>query len=318
MKQTTSYAIGALLLTGSLLTITTTFAQTVEAIETAITSEGTISEFGPQMLVLKNETSVEPLRYTSSETTTYVDEEGNPVSVTTVKSGLPVTVYYTKVGDALVASKVMVRKVIATPAPVPGTTMTAGTISEFGPGRIIIKSTTSPDPLNYTSSKTTTYVDEAGRPVSIKTVTSGLPVTVYYTKVGNSMIASRVVVRKAVAVPAYTTSMGTIGEFGADRITIRTEASPDAIRYSYSKTTTCVDEAGNPVSVTTVKSGLPVTVQYTKVGDTLMVSKVIVRKVVAVPPPVAVPRPVVVPRPIVAPDPIVETKKTTTTTTEKK
>ena len=53
-------------------------------------------------------------------------------------------------------------------------------------------------------------------------------------------------------------------------------------------------------AVTTVKSGLPVALYYTKVGDTLMVSKVIVRKAVVVPPPV------------------VETKKTTTTTTTDK
>ncbi len=304
MKHTTRNVLGALLVSGSLITVTTTFAQTAEVVETVITSEGTISEFGPQLLVIKSETAAEPLRYTSSETTTYVDEEGNPVAVTTVKSGLPVTVHYTKVGDTLVATKVMVRKVLAAPA---GTTETAtrtfGTISEFGSGRIIIRSTASPGPLNYTYSKTTTYVDETGSPVSINTVKSGLPVTVYYTKVGNSMIASKVVVRRDAAVPDFTTSMGTVGEFGADRITVRTEASPDPIRYSYSKTTAYVDEAGNPVSVTTVKSGLPVTLQYTKVGDTLLVSKVIVRKAA------------VAPRPIVVPPPIVETKKTTTTTT---
>jgi len=313
MKYTIRNAIGALLVTGSLLTVTTSFAQTVETIETAVTSEGTISEFGPQGIVIKSETATEPVRYTSSETTTYVDEEGNPVSVTTVKSGLPVTVYYTKTGDSLVATKVMVRKVVTAPANPSETTETtttsAGTISEFGPGRIIIRTTTSPDPLRYTYSKTTTYVDEAGQPVSIKTVKSGLPVTVHYTKVGNSMIASKVIVRKAVTAPAFATSAGTIGEFGADRITVRTEASPDAIRYSYSKTTTYVDEDGNPIEVTTVKSGLPVTLQYTKVGDTLMVSKVIVRKAVVAPPPV------VVPPPIVVPPPVVETRRTTTTTT---
>jgi hypothetical protein len=297
MKTTTRTVIGALLVTGSLLPAISTFAQTVETVETAITSEGTISEFGPQLLVLKTETTALPVRYTSSETTTYVDEDGNPIAATTVKSGLPVTVYYAKVGESLVASKVMVRRSGPT---------SAGTISEFGPESIIIKTPASPSPLRYTYSKTTTYVDEAGRPVSIQTVKSGLPVTVYYTKTGDAMIATRVIVRKAAAAPAYITSVGTIGEYGADRITVRTEASPDAVRYSYSKTTTYVDEAGNPVAVTTVKSGLPVTVQYTKVGDTLMVSKVIVRKTVVAPPASGVP------------GPIVETKKTTTTTTTEK
>lgn len=80
------------------------------------------------------------------------------------------------------------------------TTTTAGTISEFGPETIIVRSETSPEPIRYTYSKTTTYVDETGAPVSIETVKSGLPVTVHYTKVGDKMVASRVIVRKAVVV----------------------------------------------------------------------------------------------------------------------
>ena len=84
------------------------------------------------------------------------------------------------------------------------TTTTAGTISEFGQDTIIIRSETSPEPVRYSYSKTTTYVDETGAPVSIETVKSGLPVTVYYVKVGDKMVASKVIVRKAVVkvVPA--------------------------------------------------------------------------------------------------------------------
>jgi hypothetical protein len=191
-----------------------------------------------------------------------------------------------------------------------------GTISEFGPQMLIVKSDTATEGVRYTYSKTTTYVDEAGQPVSIKTVKSGLPVTVYYTKVGDSMVATKVIVRKAAAPPAFSTSVGTIGEYGHDRLTVTTTTSPEAVRYSYSKTTTYVDEDGNPVSVTTVKSGAPVTLQYTKVGDTLMVSKVIVRKNARIAPP---PVPALPPVPTLpAPPPIVETKKTTTTTRTEK
>jgi len=53
------------------------------------------------------------MRYRYSKTTTYVDETGAPVSMETVKSGLPVTVYYTKDGDNMVASKVVVRKTVS-------------------------------------------------------------------------------------------------------------------------------------------------------------------------------------------------------------
>ena len=76
------------------------------------------------------------------------------------------------------------------------TTHSAGTISEFSPDSIVIRSESSPDPLRYSYSKTTTYVDETGAPVSMETVKSGLPVTVYYVKESNGMVANRVVVHK--------------------------------------------------------------------------------------------------------------------------
>jgi hypothetical protein len=76
------------------------------------TSAGTISEFSPDSIVIKTETSAEPVHYTYTKTTTYVDETGAPVSMETVKSGLPVTVYYIKDGDRMVASKVIVRKAV--------------------------------------------------------------------------------------------------------------------------------------------------------------------------------------------------------------
>jgi len=98
-----------------------------------------------------------------------------------------------------------------------------------------------------------------------------------------------------------TSSAGTVSEFGPETITIHSETSPAPVRYSYSKTTTYVDENGAPVSIETVKSGLPVTVYYVQDGERRRVSKVIVRRAA----PVAV-----------APAaPAIEVRKTTTTTT---
>ena len=83
--------------------------------------------------------------------------------------------------------------------------VTEGTISEFSPNTIVVRSTTSAAPVRYVARKTTTYVDETGAPVSIETVKSGLPVTVQYVQEGNEMVASRVVVRRTTAVqPAPT------------------------------------------------------------------------------------------------------------------
>ena len=115
-KRNLTAAIASLL-----LAITSaTYAQTaVETTTTTTNAGGVISEFGPDILVLKTETAPEPIRYTYTTKTVYVDETGAPVTMTTVKSGLPVTVYYTKVGDKMVASKVVVKKtVVKTTAPV--------------------------------------------------------------------------------------------------------------------------------------------------------------------------------------------------------
>ena len=76
-------------------------------------------------------------------------------------------------------------------------TQCAGTVSQFGPDTIVVKSTTSADPVSYSYSKTTTYVDENGNPVSSETVKSGAPVTVYYTQDGDKMVATKVIVRKS-------------------------------------------------------------------------------------------------------------------------
>ena len=76
------------------------------------------------------------------------------------------------------------------------TTENAGTISEVSPDTLVIRSETSTSPMHYSYTKKTTYVDERGMPVSMETVKSGLPVTVYYTSEGSRMVADKVVVRK--------------------------------------------------------------------------------------------------------------------------
>ena len=85
-----------------------------EAVTTTTTtnSAGTISEFSPQEITVRTDSTEQPVHYTYTKSTTYVDESGNPVSMETVKSGLPVTVYYEKSGDDLVASKVVVRRAV--------------------------------------------------------------------------------------------------------------------------------------------------------------------------------------------------------------
>lgn len=129
---TAAVALG-FVLTGGRTVLAQTSVQTVTTdpatvqSTTTTNSAGTISEFSPDTIVVKTESSAEPIHYTYSKSTTYVEESGNPVSIETVKSGLPVTVYYVKDGDTLVASKVVVRTVVAQPAPIVQQTKTTTT-----------------------------------------------------------------------------------------------------------------------------------------------------------------------------------------------
>ncbi len=95
-------------------------AATVQTTTTTTQNLGTITEFSPDTIIIRSESSPEPIRYSYSKTTTYVDENGAPVSMETVKSGLPVTVFYTRDGDRLIANRVVVRRSAAAVAPAPG------------------------------------------------------------------------------------------------------------------------------------------------------------------------------------------------------
>jgi len=169
---------------------------------TTTTTAGTVREFTPQSFTVTTKASPLPVRYTYSKSTTYVDENGNPVSVETVRSGAPVTVYYDRNGSDMVARRVVVRKMMnsdgSTVSRETTTTTSAsaqGTISSFNPDSIALKSDASPTMANYTFTKDTTYVDENGTPVAVDTVRSGMPVTVYYNRIGDQMVATRVVLQ---------------------------------------------------------------------------------------------------------------------------
>jgi hypothetical protein len=83
------------------------------------------------------------------------------------------------------------------------TTTSTGTISEFSPETMVIRTETAPAPIHYTIGKEVTYVDDTGAPVAVDVVKSGLPVSVDYVKDGDRMIVRKVIVhRRAAVVPA--------------------------------------------------------------------------------------------------------------------
>ena len=118
-RQFTRVAVAGLVLASASLAR----AQSTSTTTTTTSSEGTVSNFTPDSILVQSSSSAQPITYSYSKTTTYVDENGNPVSVETVHSGLPVTVFYSQDGDRFVADKVVVRHTETTtsaaPAPAP-------------------------------------------------------------------------------------------------------------------------------------------------------------------------------------------------------
>jgi len=110
--------LGVMLFTAN-VALAQTAAPATTSTTTTTTSDGTVSQFSPDTIVVKSTTSADPISYSYSKTTTYVDENGNPVASETVKSGAPVTVYYTQDGDKMIATKVIVRKTTTTTTPAP-------------------------------------------------------------------------------------------------------------------------------------------------------------------------------------------------------
>ncbi|MEZ0386914.1 MAG: hypothetical protein ACAI34_07605 [Verrucomicrobium sp.] len=204
MKTSFSKTAGGLLAAAFVALSTTAPAQVVVT-ETATTGYGTISQYSPgQTLVVTQEAG--PANYYVTKQTTFVDEAGTPVEASYITSGAPITVNYVREGDRMVASRVVVKKTVATTpggAQVTRTTTTnstsgAGTISEFSPGSnsIVLRSASGAAPLTYGVSSSTTYVDENGNPVAVEKIAPGVPVTVQYVREGDRMIANRVVVTR--------------------------------------------------------------------------------------------------------------------------
>ena len=112
MKTNQILVVSAAMVGLTLGTISEVRAQATVVQTTTTRDVGTISEFSPDTIVIRPDKSEKPIRYVYSNATTYVDEAGAPVPVTTVKTGVPVTVEYERTGDRLVARRVVVRRTV--------------------------------------------------------------------------------------------------------------------------------------------------------------------------------------------------------------
>jgi len=100
---------------------------------------------------------------------------------------------------------------------VPETTVTAvepveavGTVTEFAPDTVVLRTEQATAPVRYSVAKTIEYVDETGAPVTREVIKTGTPVTVRYIREGDRMLVNRVIVhRTTTAAPAAVTTQKT-------------------------------------------------------------------------------------------------------------
>lgn len=199
--------ISAAVLFGLLVIPHPLFGQVPVQTTTTVTSSGTVSDFTPNAIAVKLSTSPVPVHYSFTKTTTYVDENGNPVSVETVKSGVPVTVYYEKNDNGFVADKVVVRKQVSTtttdasaPAPAMTPPSAEGFVADADSDSIALRTSSSGHPVHYQVHDATAFVDENGNPVAKNGLKEGTPITIFYERDGDSLRATRVIVKNNPAV----------------------------------------------------------------------------------------------------------------------
>jgi hypothetical protein len=77
-----------------------------------------------------------------------------------------------------------------------------------------------------------------------------------------------------------TTTNGAFTEYvrGSETMVVRSESGSSPLRYSVTKQTTIVDEAGAPVAIDRISPGSPLSIQYTGSGDRLVASQIVVRR----------------------------------------
>jgi hypothetical protein len=85
-----------------------------------------------------------------------------------------------------------------------------------------------------------------------------------------------------------TTSKGAFTEYvpKSETVVVRTETSSAPLRYTVTKQTTIVDEAGAPVAIERISPGSQLAIDYSGTGERLVASRIVVHKPATVTAPV--------------------------------
>ncbi|WP_395744807.1 hypothetical protein [Prosthecobacter sp.] len=183
------FLIAAPMLALPLLSSAQTLAPTTVTQTTSVTlpqdlhASGTISSFNAKGMMMLDPITGSMTEYMTNADTMFVDTHGRAIPPDRITQDTPVTVHYTPVGNMIVATKVVANTALTSD----------GTLVEVSPGVLVIQMPgASTTPARYVNNTTTNYVDQNGKPVPPASVKAGAPVRVFYTKVGDTLIASKV------------------------------------------------------------------------------------------------------------------------------
>ncbi|WP_395740893.1 hypothetical protein [Prosthecobacter sp.] len=157
-----------------------------EATESVVTvrvdphATGNISAMDSGNLTLVNDLGSQTVYLLNSDTE-FMDKSGQAIAPSSLTTQTPITVYYTQVGSALLATKVVVS----------GTLFSDGVLTEIGPDALVIQMPDAPAaPVRYIQDTATKVVDMRGK--AVKVLAPGDPVRVFYARAGNAMVATKI------------------------------------------------------------------------------------------------------------------------------
>lgn len=160
---------------------------------------GTVSAYDATGLTVADPITGSMTVYLTNSDTTFVDTQNRIVAPDRVTLQTPVKVHYTPVGNKVLATKVIVDT----------TLNTDGTLTEVGPGVLVIQLSAPPSPLRFVTDNTLKFVDHKGKTAPPDAVRQGAQVRVFYTRKGDVLMASKVELLEAGSPAPATTSITT-------------------------------------------------------------------------------------------------------------
>ncbi|RYD34695.1 MAG: hypothetical protein EOP86_10345 [Verrucomicrobiaceae bacterium] len=195
--------------------------------------------------------------------------------------------------------------------PRPGLTSVEGTITTTGAeeNKIMIRTKKATEPIGFVVNSATRFTDLDGKPVASSLLVNGVPVKLFYAEDGNTLVAADLQVQRVqVPLPDGTTTLtmretlkpggktvaetttvrtttvnGVLTATEKGRIMVTVPGQSDPVVYAAEPTTVVLNAAGQPVVVSDLPLGTPLSVAYVKDGNRLVAREVTVVKTAAAP-----------------------------------